>query len=115
MKKYKSLVRIDNIINGKARCVIPDWNLYETVGVPIGQFPDPEELIERLERYGIARYFARVNLDAPAARFLEFSDWEELNEIGPTLEDNRPPGYAIGDQMIPTKEVMPSSQVCKTR
>lgn len=104
--KYRSLVRVNSITRGKVRVTVPGWNPWETVGVNIGQFPNPEHLIEKLED-GDVYYFAMVNLGANNVQDLEFEDWEEtdigdeLEEYDQLLEDNRPFGYAIGDQGYP--------------
>ena len=84
----RTLIRVKGIMWGRARCLIPEWNPYETVGFPIIDFPawvleklpgnaaDPNVTFPNLTLF----LFAKVNLEAIACRYIIFEDWEDAPE-----------------------------------
>jgi len=81
----RTLVRVKGIMWGKARCLIPGWNPYETIGIDVEylpewikvQFPNGYDRKDFTFPNLDLRFFAHVNLDALAGRYIVIEDWED--------------------------------------
>ena len=82
---YRTLVRIKGIMWGKARCLIPGWSPYETVGINVWSLPTwiVDKLPEGYDKKEATfpnldlRFFAKVNLDARSSRYILIEAWED--------------------------------------
>ena len=85
MKRNRTLVRIKGIMWGKARCLVPEWNPYETVGFPVEDFPT--WVLERLPGNAVdpntifpdftLLLFANANIDVKSSKQLDLGSWED--------------------------------------
>lgn len=71
-RDYRTLIRVTDVRDGFAHCIIPGWSLTEIVKIPVSEFhpknPPKPGLVQR--------YHAVVNLAAKNANDLHWRNFE---------------------------------------